>query len=588
VTAPNRNTAWARVLVDELARGIDHAVVSPGSRSTPIVLALARHPDVQTHIAIDERSGAFLALGMAKRTREPVAVVTTSGTAAANLHPAIVEARQAEIPLVALTADRPHELRGTDANQTIDQVGLYADAPRAQQDLSQPKLEPQALRDLRTTAARALHQAREAPAGPAHLNVPFAKPLEPTPVPDGVPEDLAEQAPLGYHGREQGPITAFTDGDGRPEPSTLDALAETLQDADRGLIVAGPNPRPASLGEAVLALAEATGCPVLADPVSGARFAPGAGEHAVPGYDLFLRQEDLAAELAPDVVVRVGRDPTSKHLTNYLATHAEATQIVVDDGDLRKDPRGLATRYVDADPVATLNALAETADRSTAKPWRARWQDAGQRSLEVAEREHETAPFEGTILREAARAVPEGGALLASNSMPIRDLDTFAAPRDVRIHAHANRGASGIDGITSTAIGLARATVEPTLVVLGDLAFLHDSNGLQLVDEDDDIVFLVVNNDGGGIFHMLPVRDHEHFDPYFTTPHGTDIASIADAHGLTHELVDAAGVRSALDAALSAPSGRVIEARTDREANLDRHQAVEDRVRDEIDGGEQP
>jgi len=589
VTAPNRNTVWARVFVDELARaGLARAVVAPGSRSTPIVLALAEHSDVTTHVALDERSGAFLALGLGKRTRSPAAIVTTSGTAAANLHPAILEADRAEVPLLALTADRPAELRDTDANQTVDQVQLYGDAVRAFHDVPQPKMEARALRNLRARADRAHHQARNPPAGPVHLNLPFAKPLEPTPVPDDVPADLADKAPLGYHGRDEGPFTRFPTTRAQPSAAEIRALADRIGAAESGLIVAGPNPEPERVGPAAIELAHASGFPVLADPTSGARFGPGAPEAAVPGYDLFLRSERLVDELAPDLVLRVGRDPTSKHATGYLEHHVDAEQVVVDAGPTHKDHRGLATDYVTADPAGTLTEVADALRATPSKGWRARWQEAGRRALEIAEREHEREPFEGTVLREAASAVPDGGALFVSNSMPIRDLDTFAPPREEGLHVHANRGASGIDGVAASAIGLAREHEGPTLAVLGDLAFLHDRNGLQLVDEGDDIVFLVVNNDGGGIFHMLPVRDHEHFDPFFTTPHGLDLAPAAEMHGREHRLVEADRVPGALEDALSDPRGQVIETRTDREDNLDRHQAVEDRVLDEIDGGDVP
>ncbi len=585
MTAPNRNTAWARVFVDELTRsGFGHAVIAPGSRSTPLVLALARHPEVQTHISHDERSAAFFALGLAKRQRRPAAIVTTSGTAVANLHPAIIEARQAEVPLLAFTADRPHELRDTDANQTVDQVGLFGDTVRAFHDLSQPKLEAHALRRLRARADEAVHEATGPPAGPVHVNFPFAKPLEPTEVPEDVPADLAQRAPIGYEGRANGePFTRFPATQTTLEPAELDSLAEKLSSVRRGLIVAGPHPEPARVGPAILELGRATGFPVLADAVSGARFAPGAHELAIPAYDLFLRAKPLAKSLQPDLVLRVGRAPTSKHLGAFLETHAETSQVVIDEGDTHKDHRATATSYVHADPASVLEALAEHTTPSHEKAWRARWHELGQRSREAAQAEHEKAPFEATVLCEAARAVPEGGGLFVSNSMPIRDLDTFAVPRDARVFAHANRGASGIDGVSSTAIGLARTHEHPTLAVLGDLAFLHDRNGLQILEDTDDIVFLVVNNDGGGIFHMLPIRDHEHFDPYFTTPHGLDLSPVAQTHGLEHRKLEPADVRAALDKALADPRGQLLEVRTDRQKNRERHQAIEDRVLGALD-----
>jgi len=585
VTAPNPNTAWARALVDELARaGVEHACIAPGSRSTPLTLAVARHDTIIPHLHLDERSAAFYALGLAKRTGMPAIVVTTSGTAVANLHPAIVEARQAGVPLIALTADRPAELHGADANQTIDQTKIYGDTPLAFADLGEPKLEAQPLRNLRARADRAVATAIGPPPGPVQLNAPFAKPLgenQPRPV----PENLDERAPLGWTGREDGrPLTAIDRSRPMPDEAARQALVNRIEAAQHGLIVAGPARDPHRTGPAIQKLAESTGFPVLADPLSGARFTPGAKATCVPHYDLLLRDDELAEQLEPDLVLRLGRSPTSKHANDYLERHAPSEQIAIGDGSVPKDHRAIASQSIRADPARLVDAIGDELTPDEAKRWRSAWNEPAQRVRQMLDDEHDSA-FEGTLLAEAARAVPDGGQLFVSNSMPVRDLDTFAQPRDAPVYAHGNRGASGIDGIVSTALGLAQAHEGPTLAVLGDLALIHDQNGLQqLTRKQHDIVFLVVNNDGGGIFHMLPVRENEHFDPYFTTPHGLDLGAASNVHGLDHETVAPDSVPGRLDAALEDACGQILEVRTDRETNRARHADVEARVLEALQG----
>ncbi|MEQ9399322.1 MAG: 2-succinyl-5-enolpyruvyl-6-hydroxy-3-cyclohexene-1-carboxylic-acid synthase [Longimicrobiales bacterium] len=563
-------TRWARAFVDELARcGVEEVVVAPGSRSTPLVLALAADGRFRMRVHLDERSAAFFALGVGKATGRPGAVVTTSGTATANLYPAVVEAAQSETPLLVLTADRPARLRDADANQAIDQVRMYGGYAKAFFETAQPELNGPALRHLRGLACRAVAAAMGSPAGPVHVNLPFDKPLEPVADTPDVPVLDAGQR-LAAHGRPDGrpyvdvvPARATADG------ATLDALIARLRESRRPVVVAGPSARAADVGPAAVAFAGALGAPLLADPLSGGRFAVGAPDVGVAGYDLFLRDPSVREALAPDLVVRVGAGATSASLQGWLAAHGGADHVVIDGDGRWKDHAALATRYLRADATHTLRALAERLEAADGPgepdgngTWTARWR-AVDRAARDALGNGPAGGHEGAATAAAAAAVPDGGTLFVSSSMPVRDLDAFSTPQGRAVRVHGNRGASGIDGIVSTAFG---AAAGPTVCVLGDLALFHDQNGLLFArDGDRPVVFVLIDNDGGGIFHMLPVADHEpHFTRFFATPHGLDFAHTAALHGLPLEDRPAAEVEEAVRAALDAGGTRIVRVRTER------------------------
>ncbi len=599
------NLAWARAFVEELARaGVREACVAPGSRSTPLVLALSREDGVRGSVHLDERCAAFYALGVGKATGRPAAVVTTSGTAAANLFPAVVEARRSGTPLLVLTADRPHRLRGTDANQTVDQVKLYGDHVRLFHDVAPPAADDDHRRYVRALAARAVSAARGRPGAPVHLNFPFDKPLQPRPSagPDG--GEGSTSAP--------GPATAADRGDGgdgpgappstRAEPTrrtpseaTLARLSGLLSGTGRGLLVCGPAAEPGRLGPAALDLARAAGWPLAADPLSGARFRPGAGEAAMGAYDLHLRPEAGADDLVPDLVLRVGGAPTSAALAGYLDRHGDVPEVAVSDLPVWGDHRARADEVVRADPAAVCSALAGRlagTGAGGASGWTGRWRARERAARRAARRELGRPPddgaCEGAVAAAVARALPGGALLFAGSSMPVRDLDAFAAPRDDDVLVVGNRGASGIDGAVSTTLGAAAATGRPAAALLGDLSLHHDMNGLRAAARDGlDVVFVVVHNDGGGIFHFLPVRGREPaFTDYFATPHGLDFAPAAEMYGLGHRRLDAAGeeggdgtplgeaVAGALARALEAGGPWLLEVRTDREENRRRRTAV--------------
>jgi 2-succinyl-5-enolpyruvyl-6-hydroxy-3-cyclohexene-1-carboxylate synthase len=577
VSPTDRNSVWADALLQELARsGVRELCVAPGSRSTPLVLAAARADAFRLRVFLDERSAAFFALGVGKGSGMPAAVVTTSGTAVANLLPAVVEACQSETPLLLLTADRPHHLRDSDANQAISQPGIFGAFTRAAWDLPQPRVDGPALLHLRAVADRAVAAALGAPAGPVHLNLPFDKPLEPSEDAGDVPPDFPESQALALQGRDAAPLVRISRRRAAASESELERLADLIDAAERPVLVAGIAAEPGRLGPVATRFAAACGMPLLADPLSGARFGPSHGSARIAGYDLFLRDAEIRERLRPDLVLRLGAAPTSASLLRWLGEAGGAVQVVVDDGGRWKDHQNTASLYVAADGPNTLESLMSRVGAPAPLSWRRRW-DVVDRA---AARGAWAAPgprHEGHVAAAVVDGVESGDVLFVSSSMPIRDVDAYGAPREEGPGVFGNRGASGIDGIVSTAAGVAAGTGLRTVVLLGDLALLHDTNGLLSVREEGvELVLVVVNNDGGGIFHMLPVREFEPpFTELFATPHGLDLAHLARLHGLPHTRVESLdGVEEALRVGLRGRGSRMIEVLTDREANRIGHQAA--------------
>lgn len=546
-------TAFADAVVDEWARaGITAAVVAPGSRSTPLALALARHPGIGVHVVVDERSAAFRALGIGLASSTPAVLCCTSGTAAANFLPAVVEAHHARVPMLVCTADRPPELRGVGAPQTIDQDHLYGRAVRWFCDPGPPEDDPGAGAVWRALACRAVAEATGAPAGPVHLNLPFREPLTPT------------GAPLaGAPGRPGGaPWTVTT----RTRPA-VDAreLAEIIRAAPRGLLVAGWGARvdPAT----ATAFAAAAGWPVLADPISGLR----AGPCAISTYEALLRVEDFANEYRPDLVLRVGAPPTSKVVNAWL--DPGVPQVLVDPDGVWLDPERAARRRVVADPGALLASITSHLGGDRRSPWLDEWIDAEHRARVAIDRVLDSAgaPFEGLVARDLAATLPDGATLLVASSLPVRALEWCMAPRS-GLRILANRGANGIDGFVSTAIGVANAGAPAVFALCGDLCFLHDSNGL--LGADAPVTFVVVDNDGGGIFSYLPQHDLPEFETLFATPHGLDLVAVARAYGATAERVTDLTLVKEPHAGV-----RVLVVPVDRAASVADHGALWDAVR---------
>ena len=604
MTAPNRNTLWAETLVSELAAaGVDAVCLAPGSRSTPLTVAFVAHDGIRTFSHLDERSAAFFALGRARVTGTPTPVVCTSGTAAANFHPAVLEADESRVPLLLLTADRPPELHDSGANQTTDQEQLYGDAVRWYRTLAEPEPEPRKLRSLRVTAARAVAEATGTPPGPVHLNVPFRTPLEPTPVEGDVPEDLRETAPLGTTGRD-GPFVRADRGDLAPQETTVSDLAAAIETTDRGLIVTGPADRPTPARDALGDLAAATGFPVLADPLSGHRFGAHTdrdGATVCGGYDSYLDASDAVPD--PEFVLRFGASPTSKVLRKYLAGTG-ARQVLVDTAGGWREAEFTATDLVAAAPDRLASAVADAVDGGGAANYRNRFErlerrywDAIDSAVEGATsvgdgggRGQPDAPlFEGAVLNTVAAACPPETTLFVSNSMPVRDLDRFGEPRAEPMRTLGNRGVSGIDGITSTALGAGSAADGPLVLAIGDVAFYHDMNGLLALRRCGvDATIVLLNNDGGGIFHKLPV---ESFDPPFTeqfrTPHGLEFSPTGALYGFPVDQFEAlAPFRSAFSDAVGSGETNLLSVRLDAERSHRRREAIHEAVCEAVLSGE--
>jgi 2-succinyl-5-enolpyruvyl-6-hydroxy-3-cyclohexene-1-carboxylate synthase len=566
------NLLWASTFARALREaGVREAVIAPGSRSAPLAVAL-HYSGIRTHVALDERAGAYFALGLAKLAGRPAAVLCTSGTAAANFHPAILEARHARVPLIALTADRPPELRDTGAPQTVDQIKLYGDAVRWFCEVGTPEAGPGPLRYVASLGARAVREAWGPPAGPVHLNFPFREPLLPKDTES--PAADAADAPRAEAGLpDEGPA---------PAPRQVERFARLLRARRRGLILCGPGENGAPFTDAVLALSAATGYPILADPLSGIRYGSGEHDSVLGSYDVFLRSTRFVEGAAPEAFVRFGAAPTSKALARYAARFPEAIHVAVDAAGEPRDPSRLVREVAAATPAPFARSLAEVLARS-AEPlaaWGERFalaEKAASSAVEAALARGKGAISEAGLFPALLNALPLNGVLFVGNSMPVRDLDSFAPGSDRPLLVLGNRGVNGIDGVLSTALGASAARGLPVLVVLGDLSFHHDLNGLAALRERRArAVIVVVNNDGGGIFSLLPVAEHaDVFERYFGTPHGLDFAHAAALYGLPYARPASLDeLRERAHAAFLADRSEVIEIRTDRAAGAAHRRAI--------------
>ena len=538
----NPATALASVLVDELLRcGMTDAVLAPGSRSAPLALALHEAEEsgrLRLHVRIDERSASFLGLGLAKRSGRPVALVCTSGTAAANFHPAVVEAHESGVPLVVVTADRPPELRDTGANQTVDQVKLYGTAVRWSTEIGVPENRPGMVAYWRSLVSRAWGVARAPSPGPVHLNAAFREPL----VPDG---DETWCEPL------DGDVTGAWTKVRAATPGSVLHVPPTR----RGVLVVGDG---ASNVKRYVAAASMAGWPVLAEPNGNARY----GDHALSSHHFLLGVPEFVERHRPEVVVTLGKPGLSRPLLSLLR---RAEEHIVLSPDLARWP----------DPVRSATQVAQeveipvvSGDDAWLKSWRAADLAAAAAVDEVLDGVTEVT--EPRLARDLVAGLPGGSLLFTAASMPIRDLDQVMRPRR-GIRIMANRGASGIDGLVSTAIGAALAHSGRSFALLGDLAFLHDQNGLIVGPHDPlpDLAIVVVNNRGGGIFSLLPQGALPGpFERVFGTPHQVDLEAVAAAHGVPYRLLEAAGD---LPKAMAGEGLRIVEARTDRAANAVLH-----------------
>lgn len=551
---PNTNTAAAWVLVETLARcGLHHVVLSPGSRSTPLTMAFAAHEGIEAIPVLDERSAGFFALGLARQTSRPVALVCTSGTAAANYHPAVIEAAESGLPLLVLTADRPPEMRACSSGQTIDQVKLYGHYPRWQVELPMPEANESALRSIRQTVAQAWRRSLDPVAGPVHVNIPYRDPLEPT-----------EENPGGIRCDCLKPKDRFFAHLKARVPVARSVRLPSDWQRGKGLLIDGPGMVRdlASHAAAVMELARSLGWPVLADGVSSVRQAASGRDPVVSGYEIILRDPEARVRLRPERVICFGPLPTSKLLRGWLRDSG-ARILFVDPGDRNLDPghgASIAVRCEASELKWTGAGKIVDAD------WLKDWLDTERRVSRRVTRSLKAAefPFEGGLVRMVGQALRRGTQVFAANSMAIRNVEFFW-PKGRGHRFACNRGANGIDGTLSTAIGLAHGG-PPTWLLTGDLALLHDANGfLSSPQFRGSLTILLINNRGGGIFEHLPVSGFEPpFEAFFAMPQSVDFKALAATHGVGYQLIKSAEALISAARTRPEPGIRILEVRTDR------------------------
>ena len=593
-----------RAFVDELARcGMRAACTSPGSRCAPLVLTLARERRLRCYSHIDERCAGFFAVGLAKASGLPVAVTCTSGTAAAELAPAAIEAFQARVPLLLLTADRPPELRENGAGQAIDQLKLFGDAAKWFFEVGTHDASPERLRWMRTLACRTYHTALEGRPGVVHLNFPLREPLvidgdlpeDPTARPGGRPY-VRRPATVAAAGRNGPLVAAGAAGAGEVgeaggvDDDPLASLRKLVTQAKRGVLVAGRHERPTPLGDAA-AFCEAAGWPLLADPLSGAR----RGAAAIAHYDALMRHAAFAAGSVPDLVVRVGDLPVSKPLRTWLAGLGEIPQVALDPEGAWQDPASILTESLPLEPAGALAALAASRPAAADTDWLARWRAADEQAAAAilgALDPHEGLS-EPAIAAELGTLLPAEATLFVASSMPVREIETFWPARDDPPRVLCNRGANGIDGIVSSAFGAAACGDGPVVLLIGDVALAHDIGGLLAARRLElKLTIVLVDNDGGGIFDFLPIAhapmaaEQEIYTRHIATPTGLDFERAAALYGLAHERVESVGaLRAALERALSPEAGStIVRAPTDRARNVELHRRIWAGVARGLDG----
>ncbi|PWI57908.1 2-succinyl-5-enolpyruvyl-6-hydroxy-3-cyclohexene-1-carboxylic-acid synthase [Sulfoacidibacillus thermotolerans] len=579
--------------------GVRHVCISPGSRSTPLTIAFARHPGFKVWTLLDERSAAYFALGLAQQTRQPVVLLCTSGTAAANYLPAVVEARFSRVPLLVFTADRPKELRAVGANQTIDQVNLYGSHVKWSLEMPTPDGTAELLPHARQMAVRLVTNALSAPQGPVHLNWPFREPLLPPQKRDVESEFIEHVLPMSVAiARKQ-----FTELE-------LQNLADIINRIERVLFIVGPQ-FDQNLAEPLLQIALKLKIPILADPLSQLRAVAQTSDlqYIIDHYDSLLRHQELVeakflTQWKPELVIRLGQMPVSKVLGAYLAKLRGVRQLAIDDASEWRDPIFGATDVWQTDPVLLLQALNRIVPEREESLFAANWRalneqiaDCQRKAIDAIEgqmrdqfsREQTFAMpsllFEGRIFLELAHLLPPHTTLYVGNSMPVRDLDSFFGKINKPMFILGNRGASGIDGVVSSALGASAGhTNGPTVLVIGDISFFHDLNGLLAAKQYRiDLTVILVHNDGGGIFSFLPQATQDDVFPYFETPHGLEFQSVITMYqGVYKQISDWETFRREMTRSIAEGGLRVLELRTNRELNVLMHRKVFQTCREEL------
>jgi 2-succinyl-5-enolpyruvyl-6-hydroxy-3-cyclohexene-1-carboxylate synthase len=564
----NTNTLWASILVETLQRlGLTTAVICPGSRSTPLAIAFARHDKVEAIPVLDERSAGFFALGISRQKAQPVVIVCTSGTAGANFYPAVIEARESRVPLLVLTADRPPELRDCHSGQTIDQVKLYGHYPNWQTELATPSLEMGMLAYLRQTAIHAWERSLFPVPGPVHLNIPFRDPLAPLPQPEAGAL-MSQFQPEDFFGAVSPLLSRL---EVRTEVLAANLKEEWLE-CERGVIIAGvaQPQQPQEYCQAIAQLCKSLGWPVLAEGLSPVRNYAQLNPYVISTYDLILRNRHLAEQLKPAVAIQVGDLPTSKELRTWLES-TQPRRWAIDPSYENLDPLHGKTAHLRLSAVETgLGALQNRKVGFACSEYLQLWYNAEAKvraavDWTMAAMEEIIEPKVAWLL---SQVLPPATPVFIANSMPVRDVEFFWAPNNSRIQPYFNRGANGIDGTLSTALGVAHRN-QSSVMLTGDLALLHDTNGFLLRNKFvGHLTIVVINNNGGGIFEMLPVAQFEPpFEEFFAAPQDIDFAQLCCTYNVEYKLIDSWERLARLSNPLPERGIRVLEVRTSRKVD---------------------
>lgn len=568
-------TKYIGAFVDELTKsGVKQVVVSPGSRSTPIAMLMADHPDIEVMMHVDERSAAFFALGLAKATNKTVAILCTSGTAAANYLPAVVESFYARVPLLVITADRPHELRDIGAAQTIDQVNLFGNHVKWFQDMPLPEESREMQKFVRTVCSRAVQTTIQAPYGPVHLNFPLREPLVP------IMDDRSK-----FEGMDT-PIVRTEKYHVTLSDESFNRLAVNLP--KNGIIVCGPmDEYNANFNEAIVKLAQNINYPIIADPLSQLRSGNHNKQFIIDSYNAFLKNEQVRNKLKPEVIIRFGSMPVSKSLMFYLKEHADVPQYIVDGGQGWRDPVSTAYEMIYCNEQIFCEKLTMlTEDRSKLNSsWIEQWLQLNKLVKDVIVQIDADKLNEGRLIYHLQNLVPEQSSIMVGNSMPIRDVDDFFHSNYKSIKLYGNRGVNGIDGLVSTALGIS-AAVENAYLIVGDLSFYHDMNGLLAAKMHDlNLTILLINNNGGGIFSMLQQAKHPtYFELLFGTPTDLQFEHAAKLYGGKYNRVETwQQYIKAMETVQNEQGLKIIEVFTNRHENAKIRQKLWENVSREIE-----
>ena len=579
----NRNNIWANIFIEQLASiGVRNACLSPGSRSTPLAYTLSKNKKIKSYTHFDERSTSFFALGLAKANGEPVIVVTTSGTAVAELYPAIIEAYQQRVPLIICTADRPPELIGSGANQTINQHNIFKNHIRWFRDLGLPSISETGFRHLQRLAIKAFHISFIEDRGPVHLNFPFKKPLEPFYYTDEINGSLVKIKPQRYiHSRTE-TVTSSS--------KVLNKLVLDLMTTDRGIIIVGPSENNKVVNSSIKKLASKLKYPVYADGLSQLRFATSTNDkNVLSNYNSFLRSENFIEENEPEIILQFGRTPTSSTIENFLSKTSADRYLINFYGD-KFDPSGNAKNILSIDPkIFCLNIISQLNAKKFNRK-KSNWLDNFVKAEKICE-ELKTKRIqkikelnEPAIISELINFLPSGSNVFIGNSLPVRDVDNFCSNISKKINIYFNRGASGIDGVTSTALGLA-IKKQPAVLITGDLSFLHDIGALSIAFKYSiPLIIVVINNNGGGIFDSLPIANKvSKFEEYFITPHNLELSDIVKSFKIDYQSIDnRSALKNKLKKCLSRKLPSVLEIQTDAVKSAEQRNKYFEEVKEKI------